>query len=327
MTPRYVKNFQRYGALRTSWDASKQFLAGLRKQLSSGLSPNVETVAVAGSFGRLEGSKESDGDYILIVGDTADPAMKADTDRIHSAIRGLGVSPPNKSGVFSAPRTHDELVKDIGGISEAADELAKRMLLLLESRPVYGDENFLKIVTSIFERYSKDVTDDPTKEYVFLLNDLIRYFRYICVNYQLNFWRENEKWPIRNLKLRHSRLLMYSGLLFLLGEASKYQDSSKVSTVWNWLPLTPLERLAAVYDANSDFAFHRVMGLYDIFVAKLSDPQVRPTLSAIEYGERYETPAFAQLKANSDAFVAELTRFVLARRGAWSDRFFEYLLF
>jgi hypothetical protein len=325
--PRHVKNFHRYGALRTNWEASKRFLANLREALSSALTTNVETVAVAGSFGRLEGSQASDGDYILIVRDTSAPSLASDTEKIHAAIRKLGVSPPNKSGVFSAPRTQGELVKDIGGLAEEPDELAKRMLLLLESRPVFGDVNFLRIIQSIFEKYAHDVNDDLTKEHVFLLNDLIRYFRYICVNYQLNFWRENEKWPIRNLKLRHSRLLMYSGLLFILGEASKYQDESKISIVWDWLPLTPLERIAAVYEANKDFAFHRVIGLYNVFTAKLSDPDVRPKLSAIEYTERYETPAFAELKANSDAFVAELARFVYSRRGAWSDRFFEYLLF
>jgi len=33
------------------------------------------------------------------------------------------------------------------------------------------------------------------------------------------------------------------------------------------------------------------------------------------------------LHANSDTIIKELTRFVLDRRGDWSDAFFEYLLF
>jgi hypothetical protein len=32
-------------------------------------------------------------------------------------------------------------------------------------------------------------------------------------------------------------------------------------------------------------------------------------------------------KANSDALRSELTRFIFARRGQWSERFFEYLIF
>lgn len=45
------------------------------------------------------------------------------------------------------------------------------------------------------------------------------------------------------------------------------------------------------------------------------------------YENRYSKPEFASLKANSDGLIAELLRFVLSRRGNWSERFFEYLIF
>ena len=168
---------------------------------------------------------------------------------------------------------------------------------------------------------------DPSKELVFFLNDLIRYFRYICVNYEDSFGRENEKWAVRNLKLRHSRILMYAGLLFLIGEASKDGIAEKSQVIWESLGLTPLERLAHVYERCGDRCFFRVLGPYNVFLAKLSDPELRPRLNAFGYEERYSVPEFAELKWNSDAISAELLRFVFARRGSWSERFFEYLLF
>ena len=160
-----------------------------------------------------------------------------------------------------------------------------------------------------------------------LLNDLIHYFRFICINYQSSFDRENEKWPLRNVKLRHSRIVMYMGLLALLGEASKFWDERKASWVRERLALTPLERIAAVYEANAEATFFRVAGAYETFLARISDPHLRADLNNLDYDRRYENITFAALKANSDALQSELTRFIFARRGQWSERFFEYLIF
>lgn len=327
MKPQFIPNFERYTSLETNWAYSNKFLHYLRDKLSGRLSDNVVTIALAGSFGRLEGSTSSDADYILVVKDTSDQQTVAkDQDVIRAAIRDYGVSPPNKSGVFSAARTINDLSEHMGQATEAIDQLGKRMLLLLESRPVYNDSQYDELVQELFLKYAEYLKGAPDKEYVFLMNDLIRYFRYICVNYQATFWRENEKWVIRNLKLRHSRVIMYAGLLFLLGEASKYQGEGKISFVRKHLALTPLERLGLVYKDNHDYGFFRVIGLYNVFLSRVSDEDWRANLN-VDYEHRYTHPGFSEMKANSDALVAELLRFVFARRGQWSDRFFEYLIF
>lgn len=325
--PRTIRKFDRYSALKKNWSFSVEFLKYLSAKCASGLSDNVETIAVAGSFGRLEGSRESDADYIMVVNDPQHASISADKELLQKAIRDYGVSPPNKSGVFSQPRSRSQLIEPIGEADEKVDELGKRMLLLLESRPIFRADLFDTLVNQIFDKYAGDVMVDTDKEYAFLANDLIRYFRFICVNYQSNFWRQNEKWALRNLKLRHSRIVMYSGLLFLLGEASKHSGSGKVDTVRTHLSYTPLERLAWVYDKNDDGGFFRVLGLYNVFMSRLSDTAWRLQLKDVEYEGRYGVPAFAEMKANSDAFIAEFVRFIFARRGQWSERFFEYLFF
>lgn len=325
--PRTIRKFERYPALQTNWGFSVTFLRGLSDWCANRLSDNVETVAVAGSFGRLEGSLESDADYIMVVKDPQHPSVPTDKDVLQKGISSYGVSPPNKSGVFSQPRSRRQLMEPIGKADEKVDELGKRMLLLLESRPIYRAECFDELLDQLFGRYSEYITADQDKEFAFLANDLMRYFRYICVNYQATFWRQNEKWALRNLKLRHSRIVMYAGLLFLLGEASKHSGQNKVDAVRNHLQQTPLERLAWVYEQNHDNGFFRVLGLYNVFVSRLSDKKWREQLKDLEYEGRYNVGAFAEMKANSDAFVAELVRFIFARRGQWSERFFEYLFF
>jgi len=325
--PRTIRKFNRYPALQRNWAFSAAFLEHLSGLCATALSDNVETVALAGSFGRLEGSSESDADYIMVVKDTHDPSITADQEVLQRAIQSYGVSPPNKSGVFSQARSRGQLIDPIGKADEQVDELGKRMLLLLESRPIYHAACFDQLISDLFGKYSEYITADLDKEFAFLANDLMRYFRFICVNYQASFWRQNEKWALRNIKLRHSRIVMYAGLLFLLGEASKHSGATKIDTVLNHLPYTPLERLALVYDKNSDNGFFRILGLYNVFVSRLSDKAWREQLKDVGYADRYRFPAFAEMKANSDAFVAEFVRFLFARRGQWSDRFFEYLFF
>ncbi|OHD85717.1 MAG: hypothetical protein A3J39_00840 [Sulfuricurvum sp. RIFCSPHIGHO2_12_FULL_44_8] len=325
--PKHIQRIDRYNTLRANWDFSLKFLKTFRKNLEKSLSSNVVTVAMAGSFGRLEGCTSSDADYILIVNDLSKASVKEDRRVLSETIRRLGAALPNKAGVFAEPRTVNQLIKNIGKTTESTDILGKRMLLLLESRPVFDDKGYEKVVSQIFNRYSEYVIREPAKEFVFLLNDLIRYFRFICVNYQSSFWRQNEQWPIRNLKLRHSRIIMYAGLLMLLGETSKYEDNKKIDLVVKALPWTPLDRIAWVYRQNKDQSFFRVAGLYDVFLSKLSDPDLRNILNNIKYDSRYSIPLFSELKANSDALVAELTRFIWCRRNQWSDRFFEYVIF
>ena len=82
----------------------------------------------------------------------------------------------------------------------------------------------------------------------------------------------------------------------------------------------------SLYMAHRDDNLFRLLGAYNYFLEQLSDGTARSKLAELEYSDRYSRSAFSSLKANSDAFSAEITRFINARRGQWSDRFFEYLL-
>jgi hypothetical protein len=334
--PQHVGDLSMYSTMRANWQHSHEVLAELRERFAGDdRFSGVQTIAIAGSFGRFEGSRASDADCIVVLRD--DVSSRADAERaalsaITHHLAQMRIRAPNPEGSFAKPRLRRELLPDplagdMGSESEATDIISKRMLMLLESRPVLDDAEYHSCVHAIFDRYALYVRGEPSKEHLYLLNDLVRYFRYICVNYQAKFDRENESWPLRNIKLRHSRIVMYMGLLALLGEASKYDDERKVLTVETGLSLTPLDRIAFVYERNDDSAFALVAELYETFLSRVSDERTRAELNGLEYGLRYDNQLFSSLKSNSDALQTELARFIFARRGQWSSRFFEYLLF
>ncbi|HEX8102065.1 MAG TPA: nucleotidyltransferase domain-containing protein [Solirubrobacteraceae bacterium] len=333
--PETPKHFGRYHALRDNWRHSRDVMLELRKRFDREDLPGVETIAIAGSFARFEASPESDADCIIILEDATEDQQAAAAHVLETVARvlmDLDIPEPNPTGVFASPRRLSELLPPMhegrmGSETEETDVLSKRLLMLLESRPVWNDGGYEAAIEAIFERYERYVVEDQTKEHLLLLNHLIHYFRYICVNYESNFHRQNDKWPLRNLKLRHSRIVMYMGLLVLLGEASKHTDGQKLATVRENLVLPPLERIAKVYALNRDTSFFRVAGLYNTFLARISDATTRAELNGVGYEDRYSNVLFSALKANSDALQAELSRFIYARRGQWSERFFEYLIF
>lgn len=326
----------RYLCLVESWQFTQRKLQQLRAALAAVVDPQiVRTVAAAGSLGRMEASAASDADLIVILADGVDPdsaVSRAAYESIFSVCPDLQLEQPNPKGVFGTPCRLGQLCGDrVGKADEPLRDFGKRLLLLLETQPIFGDEAYDEVISSVVAQYATNyVASDPKKEWTFLMNDLIRYFRSLCVNYQWDFEREKReqgKWPLRNVKLRNSRLIMYGGLLFLLGEASK-ERVDKVTWLKERLRLTPLERLAWVYEQNRDYNFHRISGLYNSFLAKVGDPHVRGALKSIaDYDERFRNEVYADLKSASDALVAELIRFVFARRQDWSERFFEYLIF
>ena len=64
----------------------------------------------------------------------------------------------------------------------------------------------------------------------------------------------------------------------------------------------------------------------------MNSPEVRNVLveanpKTLEDLRAMNFPVYDELHDNSDIIIRELTRFVLDRRGDWSEAFYEYLLF
>lgn len=323
---------QRHAAIQGAHTHSEETLKKIREEVS-GSPPDstVYTMATAGSLARLEASQESDLDLIIVT----QPPAGASEEHAHQSIGTwrkdlcdrLKIELPNPTGVFIKPISYDRLTKIAGQSEESYDSVAKRILFLLESQHIYNQDNFTNLRDQIVDAYVADVSADPRKNFVFLLNDVVRFFRSLCVNYQFNKEETQDgKWPIRNIKLRHSRVLMYFSMVAAIGALSRDGSEQKIDALKHLITLPPLKRLYVAYGLSEDRSFFKVAGYYNSFLQLLSKREIRKDLANLDYDKRYESPVFAQLKANSDALSSELLRFYEARRQQWDDRFFEYMI-
>jgi hypothetical protein len=203
------------------------------------------------------------------------------------------------------------------------------MLLMMEARCIYGQEFGQVVEDALVNFYFQYHRAAPEKEAVLLMNDAIRYFRQIAVNYQFTFESEYEKWPIRNLKLRHSRVAMYMGLMALTLHASSNEHKSrKAEYIREEMRFPPLARIYRVFSSLGEHErADRILELYARFLAVIRDPS-RGDLLQLNYEDRYEHADYRTLQQNSSEFMRALSELVYEQRDrrTWSAEVFDYLL-
>jgi hypothetical protein len=307
-----------YEHSRAQINAMRQALAGL-----SVIDPRVRTVAVSGSLGRMEALPHSDADLIVVLADDVPPGTQREQamQTVWEVLQPLGLPQPKSTGIFASPTTVSELT-DPATIGKVADDVAifgKRMQMLLDVQPVFGEKAYTSVLDAVSRRYA-----DADGRY--LRNDLIRYYRSLCVQEQWTFGARGGGWFVRDIKTRNSRVLLYAGLLFLLGESRNRLDWLR-----DRLQLTPLERIAAVYTANDDPLFMNIAAPYERFLTMMGNADVRAALGVAAPVDpedvRNAPQVYEILRANAESLATELVRFLLARQGEWGGQFFRGLFF
>lgn|GEM_PF-6326925 len=311
--------------LRESWAFSKEKMEILSFELSKKIDDENIAIMAAGSFGRYEAGIPSDLDfYILSMSDANNTDIM---DIVSSCAIELGISLPNQDGVFSKEIPFRNILNNLGNQDESIPELAQRLLPLLESTPIYNYGLCDKITDDILEKYMVLHNDSPEKEALIMLNDIMRFFRYICANCQFKSLHDESKWALRNIKLRHSRVVMYAGLLFVILNSSKKEyRQEKKKYIKSMLKYTPLERVSMIMEENNHDSYIFLF-LYDYFLETLNDEIKRSKLYNIEYAERNNHSLFGKLSRNSFILQELLANFVFGMRGIWSNKAMGYSLF
>lgn len=241
---------------------SQKMLIRLQEELSHALPEKYKNHGVCiyacGSLGRLEFGNASDLDAFYIVDSLKEgrngPIPKVDREEFFSVIRRinsmLDFPPPSKGGKYLVFTPREDLF-DIGSQEEdSKNSYTARMLLLLESKPLYNKQVYDKLIEDVVDQYFIDYPDH-TENFnpLYLMNDIKRYWYTLCLNYE-NRRNKNDDRAERyrkRLKLKFARRITCFSMLACL-----YKKGIDKSYVVTCTKMTPFERFEMLAKDNEE---------------------------------------------------------------------------
>ena len=249
---------------------SEEKCCALQNELESVLcADSADTVLICGSYARREAAGPSDVDYFLV----SDEEDKHEglIKQINEVVSRLGLKAPSQDGPFANVGKRQTIIQNIGGTKDSNANLTRRMLLLLEGDWLFNRERFRDLRRDILDKYlGGDIPDHQVA--LFLLNDIIRYWRTICVDYEYKTTEEDKPWAIRNVKLVFSRKLIYASGLFSVALTADMSKEKKVERLEELFDKRPLERIVYICGKAPTA---RMVGCYETFLDCISDEKKR----------------------------------------------------
>jgi predicted nucleotidyltransferase len=259
-------------------------------------------IATVGSFARREASKQSDIDFFVIVDGLTDG--KNEVNLFRKVVSKFDIRMPAESGAFNEIETRRSMTCNIGGENDTTEKLTRRLLLLLEGEWLYNEKLFNDLFDDFLNRYVKDsITQHQLCR--FLLNDLIRYYRTIGVDFEYKTEEGGKPWGDRNIKLMFSRKLLYFSGILVVAETVQNDASAKRAILKKYLRMTPLNRVQEICGARAD----RALAMYDEFIRLMALPEIRDMLKRTTQDRiQGQSPEFRGIKNKAHHFSWELSR-------------------
>lgn len=281
-TADYLKQ-RREHSIRKLWQLSKRVARIPELKRFSRFS-----IYVTGSYGRLEASARSDLDLFFILDDSY-PAKTRKIDKLTKTvidasliriIEEMGLPEFSNEGQYLEIHPLSEIVETLGGPEDDyRNHFTARMLLLLESRPIYNPEAYSRIVEAIVQAYYRDYHDHERNfRPIFLVNDILRFWKTLCLNYEnkRNISSEDKfmkrKNHLRNLKLKFSRLMTCFSTVIPLC-TSHY---ARPADILRLIRMAPIRRLqdVCVLNPKNDRVLGKILDNYAWFLQLTSRPDI-----------------------------------------------------
>jgi len=290
-------------ALEEARNFSEDVLRTMREAIAAKL-PADHLVVTCGSFARRDASSSSDMDYYSVIESKGPLATKWD-DQLKSIIQENGIKPPADGGAFATNVRKTELLRNYGGSKDTNKSITQRMLYLLEGDYLSAKDKFDNLRSKIIEKYVDNTPRDHQIAF-YLLNDLVRYWRTITVDYaDKTYGRKNKKpFGLRNIKLVYSRKLIYTSGLFSIALTADRTRDAKCEILKMLFSMSPVDRIKYVCGDESS---RRLIEIYNYFIGKISDPAIRDILESLENDDERsrKDPTFRELKNEGHYFSRE----------------------
>jgi hypothetical protein len=187
----------------------------------------------------------------------------------------LKLQPFSNDGQYLKVHELDNIIDGTGSSADDSENLfTTRLLLLLESKPLAGDALYDLAIARVLDMYFRDGRGRKNFRPLFLLNDILRYWRTLCLNYERDRAAPGKPWWKRNLNLKFPRkLTVFATILCII--------ASRMASAEDFLAITrktPMQRLAHALDLMADSAllpaFGQVLDDYEHFLAAKSHDEL-----------------------------------------------------
>ena len=261
-------------------------------------------VVLHGSWGRHEVTTASDDDAIVLFCGAPRDHVRPEPGEV---ARLLGGPAPGPEGLFGATAWLTDLADNIGLDGDTNTILTRRMLFLLESVAIAGEQAYDAARDQLLATYLTAHERDyrPPR---FLLNDLVRYWRTIAVDFEgKHRARAGEGWGLRHAKLRFSRKVLFAGGLLPVLECSSLPAADMPGFLAERLAEPPLDRVARAFlDHGMADTGARALRSYGAFLDLLDDAEERAHLASLTEAEAEASESYLRLRAIGDELQAAL---------------------
>ncbi len=307
------------GNLLASECLSLENVESLRGLTKSELRPHsvdgIDIVAF-GSLARHEWTHSSDLDYLVIVAkdDVSPSLLRTVNATARHCVAELEASEPGQTGTFGSTVSSFELTSYLGLERDTNQTTTRRILVLEESISLFDDKLHYHLIDRIIARYLVEYQTPKTGVPRLLLNDVVRYWRTIAVDYQAKNWARpsDDGWGLRYLKLRITRKICFAGMLatlFIPALEGVACDSTYLSKMIDIPALARMGKLYPYLNDDGKEALRSIIKTAGWFNGKLGDKVFRMQASAVNFHEKQiaADPDFKQALALAAGLQDSLT--------------------
>ena len=295
---------ERFEAIAAARERTATGLAERRERLKDVVLDDDAAVVLLGSWGRHEVTAGSDDDAIVVFCGERRDFVRPEPGEVAAL---LGGPAPGPEGLFGATAWLADLADNIGLDGDTNTILTRRMLFLLESLPVAGDAAYRRARTELLATYLGAHGSDyrPPR---FLLNDLVRYWRTIAVDFEgKHRARAGQGWGLRHAKLRFSRKVLFAGGLLPVLECHALPAAEMPAFLAERLAQPPLDRVAAAFLSHGMAdAGARALRAYERFLGMLDSRELRAHLADLAEADSDADPLYAEVRELGDELQSAL---------------------